>query len=217
MLLFYCASFDELEKIRTKGIKGPVKLRRYLEHAQQKCSDLILVVHGLKISYKPVGKKNKKVRAESVPPEAILNLSPYLEPSEVVAGGGYVMRSEGKEPEVLMIYRKGLWDLPKGKLDEGESIEECALREVREEVGIKRLFMKGELGNTTHGYPTKSKYKVKTTHWYHMETPERQFVPQATEDIEDVQWVPWSNAITKVGYEIFRRHMKEVSDRLGMK
>ena len=216
MLLFYCASFDDLEKIRDKGIAGPVKLRKSLEKAKTKCEEAILVVHAYKVKHKPVGKKNKKVKAQYVPPEAILNLDPYLEPSEITAGGGYVMRSDRDEPEVLMIYRRGLWDLPKGKLDEGESIEECAMREVREEVGIKRLFMKGALGNTMHGYPTRTKYKVKTTHWYHMETPERQFVPQITEDIEDVQWVPWSNAITQVGYEIFRRHMKEVSEKLGM-
>ena len=214
MLLFYCTSLKELDTIRKKGIGGPVTLYTSLEGAESKGEYLILVIHGFRIDFKKTGKKKKKVLAASVPRDAIMNIDPYLPPSTVIAGGGYVVRKGKKESEVLMIFRKGLWDLPKGKLDEGESIEECALREVREEVGIKQLVMKGTLGNTVHGYSRKNKYKVKTTHWYQMETPERDFTPQADEDIEEVKWVPWSNAISQIGYEIFRKHMTEIEGQL---
>ncbi len=214
MLLFYCTSRKELDTILKKGIEKQVTLYTSLEDAESLGGELILVIHGFRIDGKPQGKKKKRVLAESISLKAILNIDPYLPPSTVTAGGGYVIRDGKKEPEVLMIYRRGVWDLPKGKLDDGESIEECALREVREEVGIKKLFMKGKLGNTVHGYSRKNKYKVKTTHWYQMETPEREFTPQEEEDIEAVKWVPWSKAISRIGYEIFRRHMTEIEGQL---
>lgn len=209
MLLFYCTTSDELGNIAADGVKESSLLYTNLEHAEEECGDAILVVHAMRVDYK-LKKKGKRARTKEIPRKAILNIDPYLPPSQVIAGGGYVIREGKKEPEVLMIYRRGVWDLPKGKLDEGESIEECALREVREEVGIKKLLMKGELGNTVHGYPRKSKYKVKTTYWYQMETPERDFTPQAEEDIEAVKWIPWSKAVDQIGYEIFRKHMNEI-------
>lgn len=208
MLLFYCTPQKALDQILKKGVNGPVTLYKRLEDALGKSPEAILVVHGLQIDLVKSGKK--KAIATSVPVKAILNLDPYMPPCEIVAGGGYVIRSGKKGPEVLMIYRKGVWDLPKGKLDEGETIEECALREVREEVGIKKLKMKANLGNTVHGYARSNKYKVKTTYWYQMETPESKFTPQADEGIEEVKWMPWSKAVNAVGYEIFRRHMNEI-------
>src|SRR5687768_2564827 len=48
----------------------------------------------------------------------------------VLAAGGLV---QNEKEELLMIYRKGKWDLPKGKLDKNEKLEDCALREVMEE------------------------------------------------------------------------------------
>ncbi len=214
MLLFHCTTKKELGTIVQKGIKGPVSLFGQLEDAESKCSDLILVIHAYKLKGLKAGKKGK-LTVPSVSVDAILNINPYLPPSEVVAAGGYVIKDGKKEPEVLMIYRKGVWDLPKGKLDDnGESIEECALREVREEVGIKKLAMKRELGTTVHGYAGKTKFKVKTTFWYQMETSERKFTPQAEESIEKVKWMPWSQAVSSIGYEIFRRHMLEVEGQL---
>ena len=53
---------------------------------------------------------------------------------KVVAAGGLVTNDKN---ELLTMFRRGKWDLPKGKLDEEETIEACALREVREETGIE--------------------------------------------------------------------------------
>lgn len=212
MLLFYCTAQKALSQILKKGIAGPVTLYKRLEDARGKSTEIILVVHGLRIELVKTGKR--KAIATSIAPGAILNLDPYLPPCEIAAGGGYVIRHGKKGPEVLMIHRKGVWDLPKGKLDDGETIEECALREVREEVGIKKLKMKANLGNTVHGYPRSNKYKVKTTYWYQMETPESKFTPQAEEGIEAVKWMPWSKAVDAVGYEIFRRHMNEIENQI---
>ena len=144
------------------------------------------------------------------PGGAVPNLDPYLPPAPVTAAGGLIVR-RGKaadgEPEVLLIFRRGAWDLPKGKLDPGETIEECAVREVQEEVGIGTLRVLGAAGTTVHGYPEDGQYLVKTTHWYFMQTPERDFTPEEREGIEEVAWVPWAEARERLGYATLRRHL----------
>jgi len=105
----------------------------------------------------------------------------------VTAAGGIVLDKGGK---VLWIFRRGKWDLPKGKADKGESAEETAIREVKEECGIKKLRVKEFLGNAYHIYPiTKGKKAVfKTTHWFLMETDDVDFIPQTEEDITEIKF-----------------------------
>ena len=105
----------------------------------------------------------------------------------VIAGGGLVKNKEG---EYLMIFRKGLWDLPKGKIEKGEDIKECALREVEEETGVKNLSLDYKLGKTYHTYKLKDKWVLKESHWYAMRTNfTGKLVPQAKEGIEKAEWV----------------------------
>jgi len=85
----------------------------------------------------------------------------------VVAAGGIVTNKVGK---VLFIYRNDKWDLPKGKLDKGETLEECAIREVMEETGVKDLFIENFLRKTYHIFKRNGKYKLKEVHWYAMRT-----------------------------------------------
>ncbi len=138
---------------------------------------------------------------------SVPNRDPYRAPAPVTAGGGLVVRREADATLLLLIFRRGAWDLPKGKLDRGEAVEACALREVREEVGIETLRILGPAGTTVHGYPEKKRYCVKTTWWYVMETPERRFTPEAREGIEAVEWVPWPEAVERLGYASLRRHL----------
>lgn len=142
---------------------------------------------------------------------AIPNRDPYLPPAPVTAAGGYVVRRDVDETLLLLIYRRGAWDLPKGKLDPGETVEECAVREVQEEVGIDVLCITASAGTTVHGYPERGRYLVKTTYWYFMETPERDFTPEEREGIEQVEWVPWDEARQRLGYESLRRHIATLS------
>lgn len=105
----------------------------------------------------------------------------------VQAGGGVVRNEAG---DVLMIYRRGRWDLPKGKLDEGESIAACALREVKEETGLQQVSCQKQITDTWHIYSFQGSRLLKQTSWFHMtgnsqETP----YPQAAENIEEVRWV----------------------------
>ena len=107
----------------------------------------------------------------------------------IVAAGGIVFNDEN---ELLMIFRRGKWDLPKGKLDEGETIEECAVREVEEETGLSNIVLKEFVGKTLHEYADEhiNNDVIKETHWYKMIAPgEQSLTPQATEGIEEAEWV----------------------------
>jgi 8-oxo-dGTP pyrophosphatase MutT (NUDIX family) len=105
----------------------------------------------------------------------------------IEAGGGMVFNTKG---ELLMMLRRGQWDMPKGKLDEGETIEACALREVEEETGISNLRICEKLQTTYHTYLFNGKTVLKPSHWYKMEyTGSEVLVPQTEEDITELRWV----------------------------
>lgn len=107
--------------------------------------------------------------------------------SLIIAAGG---RVTNERSELLLIYRKGKWDLPKGKLDEGEKLEDCAVREVEEETGLKHVKLIAPLTTTWHTYHEGSKYVLKESHWYRMEVSgEQHLVPQTEEDIHEIRWV----------------------------
>lgn len=105
----------------------------------------------------------------------------------IQAGGGLV---ENENQEILMIYRRGKWDLPKGKLDEGETLEECAVREVKEETGLKNIQLLNFLVTTYHTYHAFNQFILKETYWYRMRTISAQkLTPQTEEDIVQIEWV----------------------------
>ncbi|MBK6993986.1 MAG: NUDIX domain-containing protein [Lewinellaceae bacterium] len=107
------------------------------------------------------------------------------------AAGGYVLNAQG---ELLVFYRRGSWDLPKGKIDKGETPEQAAVREVQEETGLLNIDLGSFLAHTYHTYEEKGRRILKKTWWYRMQTTDTQFVPQTEEDIEEICWVtpgPW--------------------------
>lgn len=105
----------------------------------------------------------------------------------IEAAGGVVLNSSN---EILMIYRLGKWDLPKGKLEEGESVSEGAKREVIEECGIRSLRVVRELPMTYHTYKIDDQPILKRTYWFEMKTEHKaELVPQIEEHIEKAQWV----------------------------
>lgn len=112
----------------------------------------------------------------------------FLEDKLIIeAAGGMVFNPKG---ELLMMLRRGQWDMPKGKLDEGETIEACAVREVEEETGISDLRLCGKLQTTYHTYAFHGRTVLKPSHWYKMEyTGKGNLVPQTEEDITELRWV----------------------------
>jgi len=105
----------------------------------------------------------------------------------IQAAGGLVTN---EKKEILIIFRRGKWDLPKGKLDKGEKLEECAVREVEEETGLKKVKLISPLTITYHSYHEGARFILKESHWYNMKVSgEQKLVPQTTEDIHEIKWV----------------------------
>lgn len=105
------------------------------------------------------------------------------------AGGGVVENSRG---EVLMILRQGWWDLPKGHLERGETIEQCALRECCEECGLdgKLLTVTDPLCTTRHFHNAYGEWEIKESHWFVMSyTGDSRLTPQTDEQITRAEWL----------------------------
>lgn len=108
---------------------------------------------------------------------------------KIGAMGGIVTNSN---EEVLFIYRRGRWDLPKGKKEKNETKKECAVREVAEETGLENLNLNSKVGKTRHTYrdPRTGERVLKTTYWYAMSSPGQETLQlQSEEDIEDARWM----------------------------
>ena len=115
----------------------------------------------------------------------------------IEAAGGMVINSNN---QLLMMLRRGQWDMPKGKLDDGESIEECALREVEEETGLATLSLEQKLQITYHTYKIGSQVVIKPSHWYLMKFSGTEIpIPQTEEDITEIRWVNKSQATELLG------------------
>ncbi|PKD18261.1 NUDIX hydrolase [Salegentibacter salinarum] len=104
----------------------------------------------------------------------------------VTAAGGMVLNDKD---EILFIYRKKRWDLPKGKTEKNETIEASAIREVEEETGVEGLQVTKFLQKTYHIFKRKGRYRLKVTHWYEMRTSyEGELRPETKEGIEKAKW-----------------------------
>lgn len=131
------------------------------------------------IIHQPEGKITLKTQEE---------LHQFMQAKLIIeAAGGMVMNQSG---ELLMMKRRGFWDMPKGKLDEGESIEQCAIREVSEETGLHNLTIVKKLQITYHTYLYKGKPALKPSHWFLMtHVGDEKLIPQTEEDITEIKWV----------------------------
>lgn len=103
----------------------------------------------------------------------------------VKASGGLVENEKG---EFLFIFRRGFWDLPKGKLDKKEALTDAAIREVNEETGVEDLLLGPRILVTRHMYRAGKKRAIKKSYWFHMNCKKQKLIPQAEEDIEQAIW-----------------------------
>lgn len=103
----------------------------------------------------------------------------------IKAAGGVVVKNN----KMLLIFRRGVWDLPKGKLDDGESSRQGAAREVEEETGV-RVSVGERICTTWHTYTLNGSRILKRTKWYRMSSlDDSRMAPQADEDIEKLAWL----------------------------
>jgi mutator protein MutT len=106
--------------------------------------------------------------------------------THIRAAGGFI---KNEKNELLIIYRKGKWDLPKGKMDKGETAEECVVREVKEETGLRDVQLIAPLTTTYHTYHEGSRFILKETTWFRMKADSKEeLIPQKEEDINEAKW-----------------------------
>lgn len=114
----------------------------------------------------------------------------------IEAAGGLVYNAS--KDSILFIYRREKWDLPKGKIDKGEGIQEAALREVQEECGIVSHKIKSFLTESYHIFNMKNKWCLKKTYWFNMQCDaEEILIPQAEEEITAIDWFK-KNDLSKI-------------------
>lgn len=134
--------------------------------------------------------------------------------AQLTAAGGVLYKADSPQ-KILLMKRNGFWDLPKGKLEKGESIEECAVREVEEEVGAANISIERFLCDTYHEFEEGGKKFGKTTSWYAMklETNDSELEPQEEEGITELKWVDLQKAKLIVEFENLVEVLNEFSWR----
>ena len=117
-------------------------------------------------------------------PEKFLLNFPF---SKIVAAGGVVINDKN---EILFIFRDEKWDLPKGKAEKNENITQTAMREVKEETGVKNLIIVKPAEKTYHIFKRAKKNYLKETYWFKMKTSyDKKLIPQISEGITRVEWI----------------------------
>lgn len=153
---------------------------------------------GIIIPASLVGKQNAFIeRMVAEAPEDVELYIPSEEPEstferffeaydKIEAAGGMVKRKK----KYLFIKRHGIWDLPKGKIEMGETPENGAIREIEEECGIENLLIKKLIQITYHTYEFEGKPTLKKTYWYAMHYKgSKKLIPQTDEHITKATWV----------------------------
>jgi ADP-ribose pyrophosphatase YjhB (NUDIX family) len=104
---------------------------------------------------------------------------------KVIKASGGVVAKDGKW---LFMYRRKIWDLPKGKLDKGEDSQKAAIREIEEETGVK-VTIEDKICTTWHTYTFNNNRILKRTKWYMCTcVDDSRMQPQAEEQIEKLEW-----------------------------
>lgn len=204
MIFFYKTTPDVLPRIAREGLRDVI-LTDSLQSIRPASSESILVIEA---DQAPTGPTH-------VPSEAIVNIDPYIPPRRVAAAGGIVVHYDSSAPDILLIFRNGNWELPKGKCDENETARKCAEREVAEETGIQDLEVFHEVGTTIHTYERKGYCCVKDTTWFLMRSRATDFLPQVDEGIAQVAWVPWPEVQRCLAYPSLRTFLDSVSTEFG--
>jgi ADP-ribose pyrophosphatase YjhB (NUDIX family) len=138
----------------------------------------------------------------------------FLEFKLVEAAGGIVENKDGK---ILLMKRLGKWDLPKGKAKKNEDMKSCAIREIEEETGAKKLTIMDSFMETYHTYFRSNEWQIKHTYWFLIKCEDgNHLVPQTEEDIEEVRWVkPQKIHLALIDtYPAIKRLLKEYKKRL---
>lgn len=132
--------------------------------------------------------KNNEIQVINAHPKSAMK-SFFKQFNKLKTAGGLVYHPASQK--YLWIKRLGYWDLPKGKIEQGESSKEAAIREIREECGLSgELFLKHRICSTYHVYEFKNKSILKKNNWYFLEYEgDMTTLPQTEEQITEVCWL----------------------------
>lgn len=184
--------------VQDKIIKVPLK-----ESELKQCDNIVLVSNTKdveKVFFDYIASSKKEICLSCKNLKMLPDLF-YSAFKLIEAAGGIVKNKDGK---YLFIYRNGYWDLPKGKLEKGEEIRSCAIREVEEECTISGLSIVNDLSPTYHMYELqKNKWALKISYWFEMYTNETKApTPQKEEGITEAVWLS-KNEIDKVRINMY--------------
>ncbi len=134
-----------------------------------------------------------------------------------ITAGGVVFRHFDDTVHVLLIRDAyGHWGLPKGHLESGESSEEAAVREVREETGLDDLRLGSALSTIDWHFRSNRGVIHKFCHFFLIESPEGEPIPQADEGITQCLWLPIDDAIRRISYRNTAGVLEEAAVELGV-
>ena len=166
----------QLEAIKSENLEGHVMIINILPPTITRLFTIIKTTELPHLHSVTLISDNKKAIEEQIKSQYKL----------LKAAGGIV---KNKEDKILMMFRLKKWDLPKGKLDKGESSKIAAIREVEEECGVKAKLGK-KMCTTFHTYTYKNIDILKQTKWYSMDLlDDTNMKPQAEEGIEKLAWM----------------------------
>jgi 8-oxo-dGTP pyrophosphatase MutT (NUDIX family) len=132
----------------------------------------------------------------------------------IEAAGGFIENNQ----KYLFIHRHGRWDLPKGKLEKNETIENAAIRECEEECGVKNLTITQQLKSTFHIYTFKNSFALKQSYWFYMKTNySEKLIPQIEENIDEVKWFSLDEIKRLVLIDTYFTISDVVKEGLGIK
>lgn len=135
-----------------------------------------------------------------------------------VSAGGVVYRREGAAIEVILASRRTrrgdlAWGLAKGGIEDGESMEDAAIREVREETGIEGVI-EAPLGDTKYMYVWENVRIRKTVHFFLMRATGGD-IDDRDDEMEEVRWFPLERSLKRAAYRGEREVLRRAADALG--
>jgi 8-oxo-dGTP pyrophosphatase MutT (NUDIX family) len=140
---------------------------------------------------------------------------------ETSAGGVVYRLEEGGGAPLFLLIRDSYsnWGFPKGHLEPGERAEDAAVREVREETGLRELALRGSIETIDWYFRFRGRLIHKVCHFFLMETSEEETAPQRTEGITACQWIAYDAAESCISYanarQVLRRAREMIANGAG--